>query len=142
VLIWRRFRQNRLALISGIFLLAVYLACPSPASSPPYPAERNAEALFMPPQTVGLFRAGHLAVTYPMTVSLDMETFQPVYVEDRTIRSPVRFCALRPAALWCCSCSDTDCAGLPARGRTCTSSAPTGWAATSTAGSCTARSCR
>ncbi len=92
VLIWRRFRQNRLALISGAYLLAIYLALPFVGFfATHHPAERNAEALFMPPQAVHFFRAGHLAVTYPMTATLDMETFTPVYVADMNDPQPVRF---------------------------------------------------
>ena len=94
VLIWRRFRRNRLALVSGLFLLAVYLALPFAGFFATYdPAERNPDAIFKPPQGIHFFTAGHVAVTYPMTSELDMETFTPKFVTDYDDPRPVRFLA-------------------------------------------------
>ncbi|MFN3642450.1 MAG: ABC transporter permease [Gemmobacter sp.] len=92
VLVWRRFRRNRLALVSGVFLLLIYLALPVVGFLSTYdPAERNADAIFKPPQGIHLFTAGHLAVTYPMTSTIDFETFTPVFVTDRDDPRPLRF---------------------------------------------------
>ena len=42
VLIWRRFRRNKLAVISGAYLLLIYLALPFVGFLAPYdPAARN-----------------------------------------------------------------------------------------------------
>jgi peptide/nickel transport system permease protein len=92
VLIWRRFRRNKLAVLSGFFLLVIYLALPFAGMLAPYdPAARDTEAIYAPPEEIGWFAAGHLAVTYPMTSSINMETFQPEFVLDRDDPRPVRF---------------------------------------------------
>ncbi|TYO85209.1 ABC transporter permease [Oceanicella actignis] len=93
-LIWRRFRRRRLAVISGIYLLAIYLALPFVDFLAPYdPAQRNPDAIFAPPQAVEFFKDGHLAVTYPMRSEIDMNTFQPVFTPDLDDPRPVRFLA-------------------------------------------------
>jgi peptide/nickel transport system permease protein len=94
VLIWRRFRRNRLALISAAYLLAIYLVLPFAGFFAPYdPAYRNSDAIYKPPQAVSFFTAGHFAVTYPMVSELSLETFQPVYKTDTSRPAPVRFLA-------------------------------------------------
>ncbi|MGG7567765.1 ABC transporter permease [Rhodovulum sp. DZ06] len=92
VLIWRRFRRNKLAMVSGLFLLLLYLALPFAGMLAPYdPAARNSDAIFAPPEHVDFFTAGHLAVTYPLESAIDMETFQPVFTPDLEDPRPVRF---------------------------------------------------
>jgi peptide/nickel transport system permease protein len=92
VLIWRRFRRNKLAVVSGLFLLFIYLALPFAGMIAPYdPAERDSDAIFAPPQDINWFTDGHLAVTYPMESSINMETFQPEFVLDYNDPRPVRF---------------------------------------------------
>lgn len=94
VLIWRRFRRNRLAVISGAFLLVIYLALPFVGFFAPYhPADRNADAIYAPPQAVHFLTAGHFAVTYPNVSAIDMQTFQPVFEVDWDDPRPVRFLA-------------------------------------------------
>ena len=91
-LIWRRFRRHRLAMISGLFLLAIYLMLPVAGLFAPYHfAQRNSEAIYAPPQAVMLFRDGHFLSTHPRQATLDMATFQRVYVSDDTTTLPVRF---------------------------------------------------
>jgi peptide/nickel transport system permease protein len=92
VLIWRRFRRHKLAVVSGLFLLIMYLSLPFAGMLSPYdPAERDSDAIFAPPQDIGWFTGGHLAVTYPMESSINMETFQPEFVLDYNDPRPVRF---------------------------------------------------
>lgn len=92
VLIWRRFKRNKLAMLSGLLLLALYLALPFAGMIAPYdPADRNPDAIYAPPERVDFFTAGHLAVTYPLESTIDMETFQPVFVPDLDDPKPVRF---------------------------------------------------
>jgi peptide/nickel transport system permease protein len=92
VLIWRRFRRNKLAVVSGLFLLIIYLALPFAGMLAPYdPAERDSDAIFAPPQDIDWFADGHLAVTFPMESSINMETFQPEFVLDYNDPRPVRF---------------------------------------------------
>jgi peptide/nickel transport system permease protein len=94
VLIWRRFRRNRLALLSGVFLLLLYLMLPVAGFFAPYdPAQRNADAIHKPPQAIHFFKHGQFAVTYPMVSTLDLETFQPKFETDYDNPRPVRFLA-------------------------------------------------
>lgn len=91
-LIWRRFRRHKLALVSGLFLLASYLVLPVVGLFAPYHfAQRNSEAIHAPPQAVSFFRDGHFMATHPRTATLDMATFQRVYVSDEAQVLPVRF---------------------------------------------------
>ncbi|MFO7657675.1 MAG: hypothetical protein R6W78_11455, partial [Bacteroidales bacterium] len=93
VLVWRRFLKNRLAVISGAFLLVIYLALPFVDFLAPYgPNQRNDDYLSAPPQAVGLFDGG-LLVAYPIKAERDMQTFQWVYVTDREAPAPVRWFA-------------------------------------------------
>jgi peptide/nickel transport system permease protein len=93
VLVWRRFRRNKLAVISGIFLLAIYLALPFVDFLAPYdPAQRDDDFLTAPPQAIGFFDGGFM-VTYPATETLDMETLQRVYATDFDAPQPVRWLA-------------------------------------------------
>ncbi|MEM6745478.1 MAG: hypothetical protein AAF676_17345, partial [Pseudomonadota bacterium] len=55
-LIWRRFKRNKLAVVSGLYLLLVYLALPFVGFLAPYdPAQRNEDALFAQPSPVDFF---------------------------------------------------------------------------------------
>ena len=91
-LIWRRFTRHRLAVISGLYLLAIYLALPFVGFLAPYhPADRNTDAIYAPPQDVDWFVDGHLMVTYPMVSTIDMNTFQPVFESDMDDPRPVRW---------------------------------------------------
>ncbi|GIX14090.1 MAG: peptide ABC transporter permease [Paracoccaceae bacterium] len=93
VLMWRRFTRHRLAVVSGLFLLAIYLSLPFIDFLAPYgPNQRDDEHLSAPPQPVGLFDGG-LLVTYPVRAERDMQTFRWVYVADRSDPRPVRWFA-------------------------------------------------
>ena len=64
VLIWRKFRQHKLGLISGIFLLFSYLMLPFAGFIAPYtPNERSSDYLYAPPQSVHLFHEGRVCRT-------------------------------------------------------------------------------
>lgn len=92
VLILRRFRRNRLAFISGVYLLAIYLVLPFVGFFAPYDAaHRNSDAIYKPPQAVSFFTDGYFAVSYPMTSELNLETFQPEFKSDYSQPQPVRF---------------------------------------------------
>ena len=56
LLMWRKFRRHKLALISGLFLAFCYLILPVAGFVAPYtPNERNAEHLYAPPQSINLW---------------------------------------------------------------------------------------
>jgi peptide/nickel transport system permease protein len=85
LLIWRKFRQHRLGLISGLFLLIAYLLLPVIGFIAPYtPNERQADYLYSPPQSINLFFEGRFIgpYVYATTAEADLETFQWVFTPD------------------------------------------------------------
>lgn len=102
-LVWWRFRRHRLAVVSALFLLAMYVSLPFTETFAPYAStQRNGDHLYAPPQSVRLFHEGQLRApfVYPIHFELDRATFQRRYVEDTTNPMPIRFfCAARPYEL-------------------------------------------
>ncbi|MEM9050371.1 MAG: ABC transporter permease [Pseudomonadota bacterium] len=93
VLVWRRFSRNRLAVVSGLFLLAIYIQLPFVDFLATYGQNvRNDSFLSASPQALGLFDGGFLVV-YPSVATQDMQTFQWVYETDYDSPQPVRFLA-------------------------------------------------
>ena len=141
LLVWRRFRRHKLGLIAGLFLLLSYLLLPVAGFIAPYtPNERSAEYLYHPPQGIHLFHDGSLIgpFVYPTTGQADLSNFRWQYETDTT--RPMRlqmFCEggdYRLLGFIPCSARH--------KGPPCSCSGPTGWAATCSAASCTARNCR
>ena len=94
LLIWRKFRQHRLALVSGIFLLIAYALIPFAGFIAPYtPNERFSEHLFSPPQSIKLFHEGEFLgpFVYPMTAEANLETFQWEFKPDTTNPKTLNF---------------------------------------------------
>ncbi|MBO6777175.1 MAG: ABC transporter permease [Paracoccaceae bacterium] len=94
LLVWRKFRQHKLGLISGIFLLLSYLMLPFAGFFAPYGAnERHEEHLFSPPQLVRFFHEGEFLgpYIYPMTAEANLETFQWEFKPDYSNPSRLRF---------------------------------------------------
>lgn len=94
VLIWRRFLRHRLAALSGLFLLTIYLALPFVGFFAPYPAElRNADRIYAPPQSLRFLHEGAFIgpFVYATTESFDTATFQIVSTPDVTTPHPARF---------------------------------------------------
>lgn len=94
VLIWRKFRQHKLGLISGIFLLFSYLMLPFAGFIAPYtPNERSSDYLYAPPQSVNLFHEGRFVgpYVYPITAEADLETFQWKFVPDTSRPMKLKF---------------------------------------------------
>lgn len=90
-LIWRRFRQHKLGLISGIFLFLSYILLPFAGFIAPYTAnERNASHLYAPPQSISYFHDGRFIGPhiYPTTAKADLENFRWTYTEDKA--APVK----------------------------------------------------
>ena len=85
LLVWRKFRQHKLGLVSGLFLLTCYLLLPVIGFIAPYsPNERHEEHLYSPPQGIRLFHEGDFIgpFVYPMTAEANLETFQWEFVPD------------------------------------------------------------
>lgn len=93
-LMWWRFKRHRLAVISGAFLLAMYVSILISEIIAPYDLEhRNTQMLYAPPQGIHLFHDGAFVgpFVYGYKRSLNMEKLQWMYAEDRTKVEPIRF---------------------------------------------------
>ncbi len=93
-LIWWKFKRHRLAMVSAIFLLALYAMLPFVEVIAPYGlAKRNGDFLYAPPQPIHIVHEGQLMrpFVYPYAFSFNEETFRRDYVVDRTRPQPIRF---------------------------------------------------
>ena len=85
LLIWRRFRKHKLALVSGLFLLVSYLMLPVTGFVAPYtPNERDADHIYAPPQGIHLFHDGAFIGphVYPTIATADLENYRWRYTTD------------------------------------------------------------
>ncbi len=93
-LMWWQFRQHKVALYSGIFLLVVYLSILICEFLAPYNLHtRNVENIYAPPQAVHLFHDGQFVgpFVYGRKMSLDMENLRRVYSDVPTDVQKLRF---------------------------------------------------
>ncbi|WP_439617239.1 ABC transporter permease [Shinella sp.] len=93
-LMWWQFRRHRMALASGIFLIAVYLMIAISEFLSPYNLHtRNIDFIYSPPQTLRFLHEGSFVgpFVYGQTMRLDMDTLQRVYTDDRTDVQKLRF---------------------------------------------------
>ena len=85
MLVWLRFKEHRLGLISGLFLLISYVMLPFAGFISPYTAnERAPDHLYASPQGIHLFHEGKLIgpYVYPITAEVNLETFSWEYTAD------------------------------------------------------------
>ncbi len=85
VLIWRRFLRHKLGVVSGVYLLVIYLALPFvDVLSPYHYAERNENHIYAPPQPVRLWSEayGFGLHTFVTEEKFDVETFQMGSIVD------------------------------------------------------------
>jgi peptide/nickel transport system permease protein len=103
-LMWWKFRRHRVAVASGIVLLAFYLMVPFVELIAPYnQTERHGDFLYAPPQPLHLFHEGRLVgpFVYPYNFTFNLETFRRDYVVDHTKPQPIRFsCRGEAYPLW------------------------------------------
>lgn len=93
-LTWWRFRKHRLALVSGILLLAAYAMITVIEFLAPYNVHsRNIDFIYAPPQQVHFFHEGSFVgpFVYGRTMELDMESLRRVYTDDRNDVQRLRF---------------------------------------------------
>lgn len=93
-LTWWRFRRHKLALISGILLLAAYLMIVIVEFLAPYNVHtRNVDNIYAPPQQVRLFHEGAFVgpFVYGRDMTLDMNTLRRIYTDDTTDVQKLRF---------------------------------------------------
>ncbi len=96
-LMWWKLRRHRLAVISGTFLLAMYVSILFCEVLAPYDLHtRNTDFLYAPPQQVHLFHDGRLIgpFVYGLDSGLDMETLRWVYASNPGRIDRLRFFCL------------------------------------------------
>jgi peptide/nickel transport system permease protein len=93
-LMWWKFRRHRLAVISGIVILTMYVAVAFCEFLAPYHyTTRNTDFIRAPRQPVHFFHEGSFIgpFVYPYTQRLNMENLKREYDVDRTKPQPIRF---------------------------------------------------
>lgn len=93
-LMWLKFKRHKLAVISGLYLLLVYLSILVSEVIAPYSfTHRHTDYLYAPPQEVHFFHEGEFLgpFVYPYQVELDMENLRWRYTEDTTDPKKLRF---------------------------------------------------
>ncbi len=93
-LMWWKLRRHRLAVISGVFLLLIYLTILISEILSPYSLHaRDTRYLYAPPQSVHLFDKGEFVgpFVYGRTVSLNLERLQWTYRDDTADVQKIRF---------------------------------------------------
>lgn len=103
-LMWWRFRQHRLAVVSLVFLIVIYATTLVSEILAPYALNtRNTDMIYAPPQAIHLFHNGEFVgpFVYARQMSLDMESLRRVYIEDLSSPQPLRFfCSGDPYKFW------------------------------------------
>ena len=93
-LMWWKFKRHRLALASGIFLLALYSMIIIAEFLAPYNLHtRNVDFIYSPPQRVRFFHDGNFVgpFVYGRNMTLDMDSLKRNYSDVRTEVQPIRF---------------------------------------------------
>lgn len=93
-LMWWKFRKHRLALVSGIFLAALYFGILICEFLAPYNLHtRNMDYIYSPPQQVHLFHNGQFVgpFVYGRHMTLDMDTLKRDYIEKQDDVQRIRF---------------------------------------------------
>ncbi|MDX8438499.1 ABC transporter permease [Mesorhizobium australafricanum] len=93
-LMWWKFRRHRLALISGIFLAALYFGILICEFLAPYNLHtRNMDYIYSPPQRVHLFHNGQFIgpFVYGRQMTLDMDTLKRNYIDKQDDVQRIRF---------------------------------------------------
>ncbi len=103
-LMWWKLRRHRLAVISGIVLVAMYIvAFFGEVFSPYNHEEHHPQQVLMPPQAIHFFHEGSLIgpFVYKMDRELDMERLIRVYTPDTSEPHPIRyFCSGESYQFW------------------------------------------
>lgn len=93
-LMWMKFKRHKLAVVSGVYLLIVYLSITVSEVIAPYAYNhRHTDFLYAPPQDVRWFHEGRFLgpFVYPYEVELDLENLRWIYTEDTSQPQKLRF---------------------------------------------------
>ncbi len=103
-LMWWKFRRHKLALASGIVLLAMYFSILVSEILAPYNLHsRFTDYLYAPPQAVHWFHEGSFKgpFVYPLQARRNMDVLKWEYAEDTSTPLPIRFfCLGDPYEFW------------------------------------------
>jgi len=103
-LIWWRFRRHKLAIISGIILIIIYLFAIFCEFLSPYdPNKYDIRYTYAPPQKIHIFRDGKLVrpFVYGYKIELDQQTLRRIYKPDPNQVYPIYlFVKGDPYKLW------------------------------------------
>ncbi|MEQ9490043.1 MAG: ABC transporter permease [Alphaproteobacteria bacterium] len=93
-LMWLKFKRHRLAVVSGLFLILLYLSVVISEVIAPYNFNsRHTDYLYAPPQSINFIHDGDFIgpFVYPYSVDLDLENLQWVYTEQTDRPQQLRF---------------------------------------------------
>jgi peptide/nickel transport system permease protein len=93
-LMWWKFKRHKLALVSLVFLAALYFMITIVEFLAPYNLHtRNVDYIHAPPQRVHLFDKGEFVgpFVYGRSMTLDMDTLRRIYTEDTGKVEKLRF---------------------------------------------------
>jgi peptide/nickel transport system permease protein len=93
-MMWWRLKRHRLAVVSGVILMVMYLSITMSEVLAPYDLQtRNTDFIYAPPQGVHLFHAGQFVgpFVYGLHYHLNMENLRREYTEDYGKVQPIRF---------------------------------------------------
>ncbi|MDH3473046.1 MAG: ABC transporter permease, partial [Rhodospirillales bacterium] len=99
-LVWWKFRRHRLAVVSGLILLAFYLSILISEFLAPYNLHsRNVDFIYAPPQELHLFHEGSFVgpFVYGFDYKLNMENLRREYTPNPNQIQRVRFLCLGDA---------------------------------------------
>ena len=94
-LMWWRFRRHRMALLSGVVLILLYLVALTWEFLAPYnPLRHEVQSAYAPPQRMQFFdeEGFHFPpFVYGLKGERDPETFRKIYEVDKTAKHPIKF---------------------------------------------------
>jgi peptide/nickel transport system permease protein len=93
-LMWWKFKRHKVAVVSGVFLAALYFMILICELLAPYNLHtRNVDFIHSPPQRVHFLHEGSFVgpFVYGRQMMLDMDTLKRVYTDDKTVIHPIRF---------------------------------------------------
>jgi peptide/nickel transport system permease protein len=93
-MMWWRFKRHRLAVVSGIILIAMYASILISEVLAPYGLQsRHTDHIYSPPQTLHLFHEGKFIgpFVYGQNYRLNMENLRREYTDNRDVVNRVRF---------------------------------------------------
>ena len=94
-LMWWRFRRHRMALLSGVVLILLYLVALTWEFLAPYdPLRHDVQSAYAPPQRLRFFdeEGFHFQpFVYGLEGERDPETFRKIYEVDKSSKHPIKF---------------------------------------------------